>query len=182
MKGQLTTLVAAEIDPDDRQAAVRDFLATTDAARRNIVYVAALDRSGPDVQPDFEAARSHGWGGVLDLLHVLADLSSEDVGRTKELRPGTNGTASSAAATNGAAHLSGTKYNLIHVHKSNGTAPNGTEGEREDHRHGNDAVSSSTAWRRTARRANWQEPRPHPYELESNGHSGHGAESEFEGT
>jgi acyl transferase domain-containing protein/NAD(P)-dependent dehydrogenase (short-subunit alcohol dehydrogenase family) len=75
-KGHGATLVPAAGGAESRGAAVREFLSTAEAGRRGIVYLSGMDVDGRQEVPDFEAARRHGWGGVLDLVHALSAESN----------------------------------------------------------------------------------------------------------
>jgi NADPH:quinone reductase-like Zn-dependent oxidoreductase/acyl carrier protein len=78
MKGHRWTLVPADLDPEVRGTAVRDFLASTEPGRCHIVYLSGLEADGRQAAPDFEAARRHGWGGILDVVHALAESGGAD--------------------------------------------------------------------------------------------------------
>jgi acyl transferase domain-containing protein/NADPH:quinone reductase-like Zn-dependent oxidoreductase/acyl carrier protein len=73
MKAHRCTLVPADADPEVRQAAVKQYLSLPETGRRGLAYLSSLEVDGPREAPDFAAARQRGWGGVLDVLHVLAE-------------------------------------------------------------------------------------------------------------
>jgi acyl transferase domain-containing protein/NADPH:quinone reductase-like Zn-dependent oxidoreductase/NAD(P)-dependent dehydrogenase (short-subunit alcohol dehydrogenase family)/acyl carrier protein len=73
MKAHRCTLVPTDADPEARRAAVQQFLASTEPGRRGVAYLSSLEVDGRQEAPDFAAARERGWGGVLDVLHVLAE-------------------------------------------------------------------------------------------------------------
>jgi len=73
MEAHACTLVPAGADPESRRGAVREFLCGTASGRRGIVYLSGLEVNGWQEAPDFAAARHQGWGGVLDVVHVLAE-------------------------------------------------------------------------------------------------------------
>ncbi len=76
MKSQSCQVVSpVGVDGETRRATVRGFLADRSAPARGIVYLTGLDVQG-DSQPDFDAARSHGWGGVLDVVQAAAETPS----------------------------------------------------------------------------------------------------------
>ncbi len=74
LKGQTCRVVAPD-DAASRQMAVREHLADRSAPARGIVYLSALDIDGQAGGriPDFAAARSYGWGGVLDVVHAVSE-------------------------------------------------------------------------------------------------------------
>ena len=78
IKGHRCTLVEADGDAEARGAAVRDFLGTTEAGRRGVVYLSGLDADGRQAAPDFAAARQCGWGGALDVVRALAESSDAE--------------------------------------------------------------------------------------------------------
>lgn len=76
MKSQSCQIISpVNADAESRRVAVREFLADRSAPARGIVYLSGLDVQG-DAMPDFEAARSHGWGGVLDVVQAAAETPS----------------------------------------------------------------------------------------------------------
>ncbi len=75
-KGHGATVVPAGGGAESRGAAVREFLSATEGPRRGIVYLSGVEVDCQQEVPDFEAARHHGWGGVLDVVHALAAEAS----------------------------------------------------------------------------------------------------------
>ena len=78
MKAHRASLVPADADPEARRAAVQQFLAATGPGRRGVAYLSSLEVDGRSTAPDFAAARQRGWGGVLDVLHVLAESGGSE--------------------------------------------------------------------------------------------------------
>ncbi|MCC6356328.1 MAG: SDR family NAD(P)-dependent oxidoreductase [Verrucomicrobiae bacterium] len=66
--GHRCEVIAAGADAESQRAALLAFAAGPDC--RGIIY---LDASGAHVSgaPDFDAARAHGWGGILDVVHAI---------------------------------------------------------------------------------------------------------------
>jgi len=76
LKGHQTTLIPADADADRRQTAIQDFHSKSTPGRSGIVYLSAVDIDAQGGAPDFAAAHSRGWGGVLDIVHGLAGLNA----------------------------------------------------------------------------------------------------------
>jgi NADPH:quinone reductase-like Zn-dependent oxidoreductase len=70
-----TCCVVSATDAGSRRAAVQEYLSDSTSPARGIVYLSGLDVNGQtcDQAPDFDAARSHGWGGVLDVLQAVSE-------------------------------------------------------------------------------------------------------------
>ncbi len=93
MKGHHLTLVPAGADAELRRMAVREFLSNTETGRRGIVYLSGLDVDGWQKVPDFEASREHGWGGILDVVHALAESRGAEPPRLWLVTRGAQATA-----------------------------------------------------------------------------------------
>jgi acyl transferase domain-containing protein/acyl carrier protein len=75
LKGDGCTVIPAGGDDASRRAALQQFLsAEVEQPARGVVYLSGLDVDGLPETPDFEAARQHGWGGVLDVVHGMTDI------------------------------------------------------------------------------------------------------------
>jgi acyl transferase domain-containing protein/NADPH:quinone reductase-like Zn-dependent oxidoreductase/acyl carrier protein len=75
MKAHRVTFVPAGATPEARRAVVQQFLflSANKPGRRGVAYLSSLEADGRPVVPDFAAARQRGWGGVLDVVQVLAE-------------------------------------------------------------------------------------------------------------
>jgi hypothetical protein len=126
MKGHRALLVPADTDPGIRRVAVRDFLSSPEAGRRGIVYLSGLDIDGRQDAPDFETARGHGWGGVLDVLHAVAESKGAESKGAESKGAESNGAESNGAESNGA-ELNGATANHANGEgfKVNGAGGNG---------------------------------------------------------
>jgi acyl transferase domain-containing protein len=62
-------------DAESRRSAVHEYLSDHSAPARGIIYLTALDIDGQSgsMDPDFDAARSCGWGGVLDVVQAISE-------------------------------------------------------------------------------------------------------------
>jgi acyl transferase domain-containing protein len=78
MKGHRSTLVPADVDAVARGAAVREFLSHAGVGRRGVVYLSGVEADQRQDAPDFASARQHGWGGVLDVVHVLVESTAAE--------------------------------------------------------------------------------------------------------
>jgi acyl transferase domain-containing protein/NAD(P)-dependent dehydrogenase (short-subunit alcohol dehydrogenase family) len=77
-KGHRATVVPADPEVASRRAAVQEFLSGSEARRGGIVYLSGLDGDGRQDAPNFEAARQNCWGGVLDVVRVLAESTGTE--------------------------------------------------------------------------------------------------------
>jgi NADPH:quinone reductase-like Zn-dependent oxidoreductase len=80
-EGRPSTLVPCDVDPAARAAAVVTAGADAESKLRGIVYLTGLDADGTPDALDFAAARDCGWGGLLDVVHAMAQLKGADVPR-----------------------------------------------------------------------------------------------------
>jgi acyl transferase domain-containing protein/acyl carrier protein len=76
LKGDCCTVVPAGGNAESRHTAIQQFL-SADVAQKphGVIYLSGLDVDGLQDAPDFEAARQHGWGGVLDVVHGMTEAS-----------------------------------------------------------------------------------------------------------
>jgi len=76
LPGHRCQVAPARLEGEARRKTVREFLAGEGSAQRGIVYLSALDVGLRKAAPDFEAARSLGWGGALDVIRAAAEVAS----------------------------------------------------------------------------------------------------------
>ncbi len=134
MKAHRCTLVPAVADADSRRAAVREFAATAGPKACGVVYLSGLDVDARQMEPDFEAARRHGWGGILDIVHVLADAAGPEPPRLWLVTPRrpTGGRRATARARAIARLGTGTRHRLrasrprLHAHRPRSRTPRGS--------------------------------------------------------
>ena len=74
IKGHRARIMPAEMTPDDRRSATRDFLSSAENGEPGIVYLSGPATHAEQRSPEFETARSHGWGGALDVIHVIGEM------------------------------------------------------------------------------------------------------------
>lgn len=74
IKDHRVTVMPAELTPELRRTATRDFLSSAENVRPGIVYLSGPVRNAGQGSPEFEEARSHGWGGALDVVHVIGEM------------------------------------------------------------------------------------------------------------
>ncbi|MCE5303540.1 MAG: SDR family NAD(P)-dependent oxidoreductase [Planctomycetaceae bacterium] len=77
-QNQRCTVVPFDATPETRAESVRQFLADPEPGRRGIAYLSNVDINGQASGPNFAAARDHGWGGVLDVVRVMAESNAAE--------------------------------------------------------------------------------------------------------